>query len=80
MAKLTDAARSNDRRKTLLALRDKLASTIEACESGRDIAALSKRLMEVMAELDSLPDPSAPKNPIRAARARAASREDAAQG
>ena len=55
---LTEAAMSGDKRATLIALRDKLAQTIENCESGRDMAANSKRLMEVMAELESLPNPT----------------------
>lgn len=59
MANLMEAARSGDRRRTLEALRDKLAASIQDCESGRDVAALSKRLMEVMGELDALPQPSA---------------------
>ena len=71
---LTEAAASNDRRSILIALRDKLASAIDGCESGRDIAALSKRLMEVCAELDSIPDPAASMNPVQAARARARDR------
>lgn len=58
---LTDAARSGDKRATLIALRDKIAETIEDCESGRDMAANSKRLMEVMAELEALPDPKEEK-------------------
>ena len=62
---LSEAAATNSRRDTLVALRDKLAVAIESCDSGRDIAALSKRLMEVMGELDALPDPSAGKNPAR---------------
>lgn len=57
MADLTKAAQSGDRRKTLEALRDKIAASIQDCESGRDVAALSKRLMEVMGELDALPKP-----------------------
>ncbi len=55
---LIEAAKSGDKRATLMALRDKLAETIANCESGRDMAANSKRLMEVMAELESLPDPN----------------------
>ena len=58
MADLVSAARSGNRRETLEALRDKIASSIQDCESGRDVAALSKRLMEVMGELDELPKPS----------------------
>jgi hypothetical protein len=71
---IAQAAATNDRRGTLVALRDKLAATIDTCESGRDVAALSRRLMDVMAELDALPDPSAAKSPVQAARARARSR------
>lgn len=59
MARLLEAAKSGDKRKTLIALRDKLAETIDNCDSGRDMAANSKRLMEVMAELEALPDPYA---------------------
>ena len=57
MQGLLEAAKSGDKRATLIALRDKLAETIENCDSGRDMAANSKRLMEVMAEIDELPDP-----------------------
>lgn len=71
MATLAQAARKNSRRETLIALRDKLAAAIDSCESGRDIAALSKRLMEVMSELDTLPNPQANKNPAQEARERA---------
>lgn len=61
MGQLVDAAKSGDKRATLLALRDKLAETIENCESGRDMAANTKRLMEVMAELEQIPDPALKK-------------------
>lgn len=55
MADLVSAAKCGSRRDVLEALRDKLAASIQDCESGRDVAALSKRLMEVMGELDALP-------------------------
>lgn len=61
MADLIDAAKSGDKRATLIALRDKLAETIDRCESGRDMAANTKRLMEVMAELEAMPDPQQKK-------------------
>lgn len=61
MTNLVDAAKSGDKRATLIALRDKLAQTIQDCDSGRDMASNSKRLMEVMAELEALPDPEAKK-------------------
>lgn len=75
MTKLRDAVATNDRRETLVALRDTLAVTIDGCESGRDIAALSKRLMEVIAEIDALPDPAAEANPLQAERERARNRK-----
>lgn len=62
MAKnLVDAAKSGNKRETLIALRDILAATIQNCESGRDMASNTKRLMEVMAEIEALPDPEAKK-------------------
>ena len=61
MTSLVEAAKSGDKRATLIALRDKLAQTIQECDSGRDMASNSKRLMEVMAELEALPDPEAKK-------------------
>lgn len=61
MTNLIDAAASGDKRATLIALRDILAKTIQECESGRDMASNTKRLMEVMAELETLPDPSVKK-------------------
>lgn len=55
MTNLIEAAKSGDKRATLIALRDKLAETIANCDSGRDMASNSKRLMEVMAEIEALP-------------------------
>lgn len=68
MADLVNAARSGSKRDTLEALRDKLANSIQACESGRDVAALSKRLMEVMNEIDALPKPKSDSPLARAKR------------
>lgn len=67
MADLVSAAQSGNRRETLEALRDKIAASIQDCESGRDVAALSKRLMEVMGELDALPQPKS-DSPLAKAR------------
>ena len=54
---IVSAAATGDRRTTLVALRDAIARTIQTCESGRDMASLSKRLIEVMDELDAIGDP-----------------------
>lgn len=51
---LVDAVKTGNRKKMLIALRDKIAATIENSESGRDIAALSKQIREVTAELDEI--------------------------
>ena len=51
---LPKSAASGDRLATLRDLRDVLASSIEACESMRDLAALSGRLQAVLAEIDEL--------------------------
>ena len=61
MTNLVDAAKSGDKRATLIALRDILAKTIQECDSGRDMASNTKRLMEVMAEIEALPDENAKK-------------------
>ena len=61
---LTDAAKTGSRREILEALRDKICKTLDDCISGRDIAALSKRLLEVCAELDSLPVEDVEQSPL----------------
>jgi len=65
MGNLKKAAVTNNRRDTLIALRDTLADSIDGCESGRDMAALSKRMMEVIEEIDKIPDPESSKSAIR---------------
>lgn len=47
--------RSGDRKRGLLALRDLLAKRMEACPA-RDLASLSRRLLQVMEELGALDD------------------------
>lgn len=70
MGKLLTAVRSDDKRRMLAELRDKIAVTIEDCESGRDMAALSKRLMEVVDEIEAIDSArSEDMNPVQAAQA-----------
>ena len=73
MDNLVSATQSGDRRRTLVALRDRIAETIDSCESGRDMAALSKRLMEVMDEIDSMPSEVEEGTPLARARRKIAS-------
>ena len=64
MGKLLDAVRESDKRGMLIALRDSIAETIDNTSSGRDMAALSKRLMEVYDAIEALPSPDDEVNPV----------------
>lgn len=67
--KVLTAVMEGDRRDALIALRNNIAKRIDECESGRDSAALSKRLMEIMNELETLPNPDENDlNPVQRAR------------
>ena len=54
MGKIIEATKTGDRLQTLIALRDLLAERLEETKSGRDTAALVKRLMEVSIQIDIL--------------------------
>ena len=64
MGALTKAAQGGDTREILVALRTQITNAIEDTDSGRDIAALSKRLIEVQTALDALPDPTSELSPV----------------
>jgi hypothetical protein len=66
VADLVEAVKSGDKRKTLIALRDTLADSIVSCESGRDMAALTRRLLEVIKEIDAMPDAEKKKTKFEA--------------
>lgn len=51
---LAQIAALNDRLDTLKALRDKLALAIDATESSRDLAALSRQLTDVLAQIEEI--------------------------
>lgn len=51
---LAAVAAEGDRKATLEALRDVLATAIDDCPPPRDLAALSRRLLEVLSELEGL--------------------------
>lgn len=70
MATLLEAAQSGNHRAALVCLRDKLAQQISVCESPRDLPALSKRFMDVLDELDKLPEDR--DTPLRRAQKRTA--------
>lgn len=57
MTPVAGVAAEGDRRRTLEALRDRLAEELDATASPRDIASLSKRLEDVLVQIDDLADP-----------------------
>lgn len=59
MANLVNAAKSGNRKETLIAMRDILAKTIQDCDSGRDMASNTKRLMDVMNEIEEIEEKEA---------------------
>lgn len=62
-APLTAAAGTGVRLNLLRALRDRLAADLDACQSSRDVASLSQRLMDVAAQIDELGGGVVPKKP-----------------
>ena len=69
MGKLVLAAKKGKKRDMLVALRDEIAEQIEATSSGRDMAALSKRLIEVVEQIEDMDAATAQTaNPLQAAR------------
>lgn len=76
--KIAPAVKSGDRADALRALRDRLADEIDATESARDLAALSRQLHDVLDAIEALPSgeeasPSAQIEQRRADRRAAAS-------
>lgn len=71
------ATESGDRLKSLEVLRDRIASAIDDCGSARDLAALSRQLTDVLAQIAEIESSSAGKrkgNPLDELAKRRASR------
>lgn len=49
---ILDAAKSGDRLRTLIALRDLLAERLQEADSDRDISSMSRRLMQCISEIE----------------------------
>ena len=82
MGSVHEAAVTGDRLKTLRALRDHLAVAIDGCDSMRDLAALSRQLTDVVAQIDALDPPKTETSPAdevaqRRARRRAGAKSSA---
>ena len=61
---MAEAAASGDRVQALRQLRDTLATAIDECESGRDLAALSRQMTEVLALLEKAAPPESKGTPL----------------
>lgn len=76
-----EAAESGDRVAALRALRGALSREIDACESSRDLPALSRQLVMVMRELHELAPPAAEVDEVdEIAQRRAARHAGSAKG
>lgn len=62
-AGIVAAAVTGSRITALRALRDRLALDLDTCDSKRDVAALSQRLMDVLVQIDDLGGGTAEKKP-----------------
>lgn len=51
---LAATARAGDALATLRALRDRIAADLDSCDSARDVASLSQRLMDVVEKIAAL--------------------------
>jgi hypothetical protein len=57
MADIAAAAQTGDQLAALTALRDRLAREIDECDSAKDIPALSRQLVDVMARIEAMTKP-----------------------
>lgn len=71
---VSDAAGSDDRKRALIALRDRLAIAIDECESMRDLAPLSSRLADILAQIEELTPKVQTGDPVDEIAARRAAR------
>jgi hypothetical protein len=51
---LRDVVSDGDRLESLRALRDRIAATIDATDSARDVAALSRQLTDVLQQIEAI--------------------------
>ncbi|NGM16963.1 hypothetical protein GMI70_02890 [Eggerthellaceae bacterium zg-893] len=54
MKKLATTVQTGSKRDVLVGMRYLIAKQLDGCESGRDMASLSKRLMEVIEEIEAI--------------------------
>ena len=54
MSSILEAAKTDKRLDALIALRDRLADRLDRCNSDRDLAAMSRQLVQVLAEIEEI--------------------------
>ena len=74
MSDLIESAATGDRLAALRDLRDLLARNIVACESPRDLAALSRQMTDVLEQIESLAPSKSEVDPLDEITARRAAR------
>jgi len=79
VADLLATVAGGDRRQSLEAIRDRVASELAVAE-GRDVAPLARELRAVIAELDGMPVEDQEVSPVANLTARIAARKQAAAG
>lgn len=67
---IVEAVKTGDRRKILEATLLRAAQAMDETDNGAAIAALVKRIDEISAELDSMPNPKEGKSAFKANRAK----------
>ncbi|WP_234782600.1 hypothetical protein [Bifidobacterium longum] len=62
---IRNAANSNERRRLLVALRNKIADDLDSGRvASRDLASLSKRLMDIAASIEAIDKGASKTNPV----------------
>lgn len=62
---ISNAAKSGDRRRLLVAMRNRIASDLDAGRiASRDLASLTKRLMDIAAEIERIDKGASRHNPV----------------
>lgn len=77
MASISEAFKSGSRRKTLLAMGERMAQIMDSSDSIRDFAPAIKRMVELMDELDKCPEARSAKSKLEVLQANAVKRKSA---
>ncbi len=77
MGSISEAFKSGDRRKTLVAMGERMANIMDNSDSIRDFAPAIKRMVELLDAIEKCPDANATKSKLAVLQANAAKRKSA---